>query len=223
MRIRIHSPDKNFKKCLLMYNMRQFFFALTLACRLLYIIFRFYKPLLPCTTVYSMIALFASKSWPISRKKEKKSYFVHFRNSNVWQMVWKTVSYNVWSKFILRIPEVNCLADVAEPNLVGTCSGLLKISRLELVNFFFFSLFVSEATITAPPLWSVAGLLSRFGKWFACELKTFRSWRIPNMIFARVKPTIGYQISLRIRVTWKLRMRTCKFTNHLLSATTLAP
>ena len=85
-----------------------------------------------------MIALFASKSWPISRKKEKKSYFVHFRNSNVWQMVWKTVSYNVWSKFILRIPEVNCLADVAEPNLVGTCSGLLKISRLELVIFFFF-------------------------------------------------------------------------------------
>ena len=121
-----------------MYNMRQFFFALTLACRLLYIIFRFYKPLLPCTTLYSMIVLFASKSWPISRKKEKESYFVHFRNSNVWQMVWKTVSYNVWSKFILRIPEVNCLADVAEPNLVGTCSGLLKISRLELVNFFFF-------------------------------------------------------------------------------------
>ena len=27
---------------------------------------------------------------------------------------------------------------MAEPNLVGTCSGLLKISRLELVIFFFF-------------------------------------------------------------------------------------
>ena len=76
--------------------------------------------------------------------------------------------------------------------------------------------FVSDTDI---PQRSVSfSLLSRFGKWFTSESKTFGSWRIPNMIFPWQIVGLGSKNNTQTCVIQKLRMRSicrCSCTANL--------